>query len=139
MRIEGADGAAKNQNHPSGWFLFWHKSPKRMGQSADGTTCHIKTKFLWAHAHTGTHDQYADEQLANLQKRIWLIEFLRLGLVIVYQGALALPKIKTDLLGRFFLCFLILSQVRKLGSKNTARFANLRTFYLFSIFLLPRN
>ena len=48
----------------------------------------IKTKFLWAYVHTGTHDQYADEQLANLQKRIWLIEFLRLGLVIVYQGAM---------------------------------------------------
>lgn len=30
---------------------------------------------------------YADEQLANLQKRICLIEFLRLDLVIVYQGA----------------------------------------------------
>ena len=32
------------------------------------------------------HDQYADEQLANLQKRICLIEFLRLDLIIVYQG-----------------------------------------------------
>ena len=30
--------------------------------------------------------QYADEQLANLQKRICLIEFLHLGLIIVYQG-----------------------------------------------------
>ena len=34
----------------------------------------------------GTHDQYADEQLATMQKRICLIEFLRLWLVIVYQG-----------------------------------------------------
>ncbi len=33
------------------------------------------------------HGVYADEQLANLQKRIFLIEFLHLGLVIVYQGA----------------------------------------------------
>ena len=31
------------------------------------------------------HDQSADEQLTNLQKRIFLIEFLRLGLFIVYQ------------------------------------------------------
>ena len=36
----------------------------------------------------GAHDQYADEQLANLQKRIWLIEFLHLGLVIGCQGAM---------------------------------------------------
>ena len=34
-----------------------------------------------------THGENADKQLANLQKRIWLIEFLRLGLVIVYQGS----------------------------------------------------
>ena len=40
----------------------------------------------------GAHDQYADEQLANLQKRIWLIEFLHLGLIIGWQGAmLGLP------------------------------------------------
>ncbi len=32
------------------------------------------------------HDQYADEQLANPQKRIYLIEFLHLGLIIVHQG-----------------------------------------------------
>lgn len=29
---------------------------------------------------------------------------------------------------RFFLCFPILSRVRKLGSKNRHRFVNLRTF-----------
>jgi hypothetical protein len=34
------------------------------------------------------HDQYADEQLATMQKRIFLIEFLRLWLVIVYQGGI---------------------------------------------------
>ena len=38
----------------------------------------------------GVHDQFADEQLANLQKRIYLIEFLRLGLVIVYQARVGL-------------------------------------------------
>ena len=36
----------------------------------------------------GAHDQHADEQLANLQKRICLIEFLRLGLIIGCQGAM---------------------------------------------------
>ena len=87
----------------------------------------IKTKFLWACAHTGTHDQYADEQLANPQKRIWLIEFLHLGLVIVYQGAMGLPKIQTDLFGRFFVCFPTLSRVRKLGIENSHRFTHLRT------------
>ena len=36
----------------------------------------------------GAHDQHADEQLANLQKRIYLIEFLHLGLIIGCQGAM---------------------------------------------------
>ena len=54
-----------------------------------------KTQFSWA-TPTGTHGEYADKQLANLQKRIWLIEFLHLGLIIGWQGAmLGLPKIKT--------------------------------------------
>ena len=35
------------------------------------------------------HGQYADEQLQNMQKRIYLIEFLRLCFVIVYQGGKA--------------------------------------------------
>ena len=79
---------------------------------------HMKTQFSWV-TPTGTHGEYADEQLANLQKWICLIEFLRLGLIIGCQGAmLGLPKIQTDLLGRFFLCFPILSAVRKLGDKN---------------------
>ncbi len=39
----------------------------------------------------GAHDQYADEQLANLQKQIWLIEFLHLGLIIGCQGAMSGP------------------------------------------------
>ena len=34
-----------------------------------------------------THGEYADEQLANPQKRICLIEFLHLGLIIVCQGS----------------------------------------------------
>ena len=35
------------------------------------------------------HGEYADEQLATVQKRIFLIEFLPLRLIIVYQGAVA--------------------------------------------------
>ena len=76
----------------------------------------------------GTHDQYADKQLANLQKRIFLIEFLRLGLIVGWQGAmLGLPKIKNTRLGVFLIRFAILSVVRKLGSKNHHRFTHLRT------------
>jgi len=41
-----------------------------------------------------THGENADKQLANLQKRIWLIEFLRLGLVIVYQGSGGAAKVQ---------------------------------------------
>ena len=48
------------------------------------------------------HDQYADKQLANPQKRICLIEFLHLGLVIVYQGGDGAAKIKTTRLGGFY-------------------------------------
>jgi hypothetical protein len=44
------------------------------------------------------HDQYADEQLQNLQKRIFLIEFLRLGFVFVYQGGYRLRQKITPLL-----------------------------------------
>ena len=38
----------------------------------------------WSESERG-NKQSADEQLTNLQKRIFLIEFLRLGLFIVYQ------------------------------------------------------
>ena len=48
---------------------------------------------------------------------------------------LGLPKIKTDLLDRFFFCFLILSTVRKSGGENTHRFKHLRTQnYVFDSF-----
>ena len=33
-----------------------------------------------------THDQYADEQLQNMQKRIYLIEFLRYVLLLFIKG-----------------------------------------------------
>ena len=58
----------KNQT-PIGAFYFCVRRDEGIGQSNEVA-----------------HDQYADEQLANLQKRIYLIEFLRLGLIIVYQG-----------------------------------------------------
>ena len=56
------DGPAKIKTARLGGFDFGIKAPNGwvrvpMAQRA------IKTKFLWAHAHTGTHDQYADEQL----------------------------------------------------------------------------
>ena len=49
---------------------------------------HMTTKFSWA-TPTGTHGEYADKQLANLQKRIWLIEFLHLGLIIGWSRLLS--------------------------------------------------
>ena len=46
---------------------------------------------------------YADEQLANLQKRIYVIEFLRLDLIIVYQGApTPTKKCRPSMVGFFF-------------------------------------
>ena len=39
------------------------------------------------------HGENADEQLANPQKRICLIEFLHLGLIIVCQGSGGAAKI----------------------------------------------
>ena len=44
--------------------------------------------------------QYADEQLATVQKRIFLIEFLRLRLIIVYQGLVRIPESKNIRLWR---------------------------------------
>jgi hypothetical protein len=38
------------------------------------------------------HDQYADKQLQNMQKRIFFLEFLRLCFVFVYQGGMANKK-----------------------------------------------
>ena len=71
-------------------FFYFAKTPQ-----PDTPECQQKTQFSWA-TPTGTHGEYADEQLANLQKRICLTEFLRLGLIIGCQGAmLGLPKIKT--------------------------------------------
>ena len=68
-------------------FFYFAKTPQ-----PDAPECQQKTQFSWA-TPTDTHGEYADEQLANLQKRICLIEFLRLGLVIGCQGAmLGLPK-----------------------------------------------
>lgn len=53
-------------------FLISLKAPRRIGQSE-------------------AHGQIADEQLAIVQKRMFLIEFLRLRLVIVYQARVGLP------------------------------------------------
>ena len=77
-------GAAKNQKHPFGCFLFLLCAPRGLRQSE-------------------AHGENADKQLANLQKRIWLIEFLRLGLVIVYQGSGGAAKIKRPPFGGHFI------------------------------------
>ena len=49
--------------------------------------CRLKTIVFVGDSQQDMHGEYADEQLANLQKRICLIEFLYLDLIIVYQGA----------------------------------------------------
>ena len=60
----------------------------------------------YARATPVAHGEYADKQLANLQKRIWLIEFLRLGLIIGWLGAmLALPKLQPTFVVGFFFDF----------------------------------
>jgi hypothetical protein len=48
------------------------------------------------------HGENADEQLANLQKQICLIEFLHMGLIIVYQGSGGAAKIQKSGFTRFF-------------------------------------
>ena len=42
----------------------------------------------------GTHDQYADEQLATAQKRIFLIEFLSCGWLLFIKVPCAFQKAK---------------------------------------------
>ena len=53
--------------------------------------CRLKTTVFVGASQQDMHGEYADKQLVNLQKRIFLIEFLHLGLVIVYQGTYPLP------------------------------------------------
>ena len=124
------DGPAKIKRPPFRWSFYFESAVPTGSVRAPR---HIYVPHVnEVYVTDGAHDQYADKQLANLQKRICSIEFLCLGLIIGCQGAkLGLPKIQTDRNGRFFLCFLILSQVRKLGSKNMPRFAHLRTIKLF--------
>ena len=51
--------------------------------------CRLKTTVFVGDSQQDMHAEYADKQLVNLQKRIFLIEFLPPRLVIVYQGAVA--------------------------------------------------
>lgn len=60
--------------------------------------CNAPKSLRLPHRHT-VPSEYADKQLATVQKRIWLIEFLRLRLVIVYQGAPTPTKINTHPVG----------------------------------------
>ena len=132
------DGPAKIKTTRLGGFHVDIKAPNGWARVPMAQRA-IKTKFLWARAHTGTHDQYADEQLANPQKRICLIEFLHLGLVIVYQGAMGCQNKQIGFYP-IFLCFPILSAVRKSGAKTTAVSPIYELFfqYLFQdIFVMP--
>ena len=79
-------GAAKNQKSPKRViFYFCFTDPRRIRSEHQRHAVSFKNEVFVGKAQ-GVHDQFADEQLANLQKRICLIEFLRLGLVIVYQA-----------------------------------------------------
>ena len=51
------------------------------------------------------HGENADEQLANPQKQICLIEFLHMGLIIVCQGSGGAAKIDKTAFLRFFRLF----------------------------------
>ena len=63
----------KNLNAHRGVLIF---ACARIGQSA-----------------TGTHDQYADEQLATAQKRIFLIEFLPCGWLLFIKVSCAFQRV----------------------------------------------
>jgi len=54
-------------------------------QNINGTS-RLKTIVFVGASQQDMHGEYADKQLENLQKRICLIEFLRLDLIVVYQG-----------------------------------------------------
>ena len=73
--VNCTDGPAKITKSPFGDFFILLKYPLGLRQRV-------------------AHGENADEQLANLQKRICLIEFLRLGLVIGCQGSeVRLPQL----------------------------------------------
>ena len=92
----------KNTNRPSrSVFVFavrgLARNPLVRKQVDCGSaTHHNRHGFRTAGTKCRASD-YADEQLTNLQKRICLIEFLRLDLVIVHQGAPAPTKRYTAL------------------------------------------
>jgi hypothetical protein len=67
------------------WYFFIKpfKRGERMGQSVRRGHAPHENLFSW---NMDTHDQYADEQLQNMQKRIYLIEFLRYVLLLFIKG-----------------------------------------------------
>ena len=76
--------------------------------------CRLKTMVFVGDSQQDMHGEYADEQLANLQKRICLIEFLCLDLIIVYQGRThSHQKRHRTLKVRCIFGFLIFTQVRR--------------------------
>ena len=64
------------------------------------------------------HGENADEQLANPQKRICLIEFLHLGLIIVCQGSGGAAKIDKTAFLRFFYLFFNTFMSSKVGDQK---------------------
>lgn len=72
-------------------MIFLFCAPRRIRSEHQRRVVSFKNEVFVGEAQ-GVHDQFADEQLANLQKRIYLIEFLHLGLVIVYQARVGLPR-----------------------------------------------
>ncbi len=67
----------KLNNTPNGVFFNFHGARIRQSEA---------------------HGEYADEQLATAQKRIFLIRVFALRLVIVYQGLVRIPESKTNTL-----------------------------------------
>ena len=78
----------KPPNFLGGMFLPWAEIGGWVRMSGAYHAPHENSIFV----KRDMHDQYADKQLQNMQKRIFFIEFLRLCFVIVYQGTLPIRQ-----------------------------------------------
>ena len=115
-------GAAKNQKHPFGCFLFLLESPGLNRDAPERSAWRIRGYTIRKIIKTGS-------VMTSFYR------FLLLRIEEASENPSGAAKIDKTAFLRFFVCFPILSRVRKLGGKNSNRFAHLRTFVIEWILL----
>ena len=89
-------GAARNQKCHLGWrFLFLLAPHEDCARMSTARQVPFENAVFVGDSPQDMHGENADEQLANPKKRICLIEFLHLGLIIVCQGSGRAAKVQS--------------------------------------------